>query len=63
MESNDNHLGRRKIAKVLMIGGAVKAVTLPARWAKPLVATVLIPAHAVASTTTTTTTSTTTPPA
>ena len=49
MDENEQHPGRRKIAKALLIGGAVKVVTLPSRWAKPLVATVLVPAHALAS--------------
>jgi len=49
MDENGQNLGRRRIAKAVMVGGAVKVMTLPGRWAKPLVATVLVPAHALAS--------------
>ena len=46
-----------------MGGGSLSPLVLPERWVKPVVKSVIVPAHAAASpATTTTTTTTTTPP-
>lgn len=41
--------GRRRLLKTLILGGAVTAV-LPEKWIKPVVDTVIVPAHAQGST-------------
>lgn len=40
---------KRKLLKVLSFGGAVAATQLPAKWAKPIVEAVSLPAHAQTS--------------
>ena len=56
---------RRRILQVALGGGSLSPLVLPERWVKPVVKSVIVPAHAAASpaTTTTTTTTTRTPPA
>ena len=63
MDNRDRQYDRRKVMKVLVIGGVATAVALPGKWTKPLINAVIVPAHAAASappTTSTTTTTTTT---
>jgi hypothetical protein len=61
MERDPN---RREVIKTVtvVIGGVVTALALPAKWTKPIVESIIVPAHAQFSlaTTTTTTTSTST---
>ena len=54
---------RRRIMQIALGGGSLSPLVLPERWVKPVVKSVIVPAHAAASpaTTTTTTTTTTTP--
>ncbi|MGE3529426.1 MAG: hypothetical protein AB7G54_08350 [Methyloceanibacter sp.] len=40
---------RRQILKIFTIGGVATALVLPASWTKPLVKSVIVPAHAQAS--------------
>lgn len=40
--------GRRRLLKALVIGGTAAAV-LPEKWVKPVVDTVIVPAHAQGS--------------
>jgi hypothetical protein len=63
MDFKDQQHDRRKVMKLLVIGGVATAVMLPSKWTKPLVNSVVVPAHAASSAppTTTSTTSTTTP--
>ena len=49
MDKHKTPLDRRQVTRLLMIGGAAKAVSIPAKWARPLVAAVFVPAHAMAS--------------
>lgn len=68
--SNDKskNISRRQVMKTVVIGGVATMVMLPSKWTKPIVDTVVTPAHAASSapattaapTTTTTTTVTTT---
>jgi hypothetical protein len=54
---------RRHVLRVALGGGALGALVLPESWTRPVVKSVVVPAHAQASpraTTTTTTTTTTT---
>ncbi len=61
---NEAHHDRRQVLKVI-IGGVATALILPSKWSKPVISSMLAPAHAAASPppTTTTTTTTTQPPA
>jgi hypothetical protein len=56
---------RRRVLQIFGIGGAALAIALPARWTRPVVQSIVVPAHAAASpansSTTRTTASTTTP--
>jgi hypothetical protein len=49
-------IDRRTIFTSLLGGGALAALVLPERWTKPVVRSVIVPAHAQASPATTTTT-------
>ena len=64
MDNHDKQHDRRKVMKILLIGGVATAVMLPGKWTKPIVNAVIVPAHAAFSAppTTTTTTTTTAPP-
>ncbi|MCB1503624.1 MAG: hypothetical protein H6876_01460 [Hyphomicrobiaceae bacterium] len=67
MDNHDKQYDRRKVMKVLVIGGVATAVALPGKWTKPLINAVIVPAHAAASAPPTTvpptsTTATTPPP-
>ena len=44
----DQPTGRRKTLKKLLVGGGVAAVgsTLPTKWTKPVVDSIILPAHA-----------------
>jgi hypothetical protein len=60
---------RRRVLEILTVGGLTVTILLPARWIKPVVESVIVPAHAAASPvktpvrgTTATTTGTNTPP-
>ncbi|MBX2869023.1 MAG: hypothetical protein KTR18_10120 [Acidiferrobacterales bacterium] len=41
--------GRRKVVHAALIGGATATVLAPAKWTKPVVESVILPAHAVTS--------------
>ena len=49
MDNHDKQYDRRKVMKVLVIGGVATAVALPGKWTKPLINAVIVPAHAAAS--------------
>ena len=53
---------RRDVVKkiTIVVGGVATLIELPARWTKPVVESIIAPAHAALSGTTTTTTTTTT---
>jgi hypothetical protein len=53
-------LDRRRILHVALGGSTLGALGLPDKWVKPVVQSVIVPAHAAASPATTTTTTTTT---
>ncbi len=57
---------RRRVLLILGVGGAGIAIGLPARWTRPIVESIVVPAHAAASaprpSTSTTPRATTTPP-
>jgi hypothetical protein len=40
---------RRQVLKIVTIGGIATAVVMPTSWTKPLVKSVIVPAHAQAS--------------
>jgi hypothetical protein len=65
MANYDGHHDRRKVLRVLLIGGVATTLALPSKWMKPIINSVIVPAHAATSapptTTTTTTTTSTTP--
>jgi hypothetical protein len=50
---------RRRILQIALGGGSLSPLVLPERWVKPVVKSVIVPAHAAASPATTTTTTTT----
>ena len=52
---------RRRILQVALGGGSLSPLVLPERWVKPVVRSVIVPAHAATSPAATTTTTTTTP--
>ena len=47
---------RRRIMQIALGGGSLSPLVLPERWVKPVVKSVIVPAHAAASPATTTTT-------
>jgi hypothetical protein len=49
---------RRRILQIALGGGSLSPLVLPERWVKPVVKSVIVPAHAAASPATTTTTTT-----
>ncbi len=56
MDSNDIDIDPTKVAadrrtflRVIAIGGVATAVMLPSRWMKPIVNSVIVPAHAASS--------------
>ena len=53
---------RRRILQIALGGGSLSPLVLPERWVKPVVKSVIVPAHAAASPATTTTTTTTPAP-
>ena len=55
---------RRDVVKkiTIVVGGVATLIELPARWTKPVVESIIAPAHAALSATTTTTTTTTAAP-
>ena len=61
----DHNPDRRHVLKVITIGGVATALLLPSRWTKPIIESIVVPAHAQASPRGTTTSTTTTfdPPA
>lgn len=59
MDLKDQKHDRRKVMKLLVIGGVATAVMLPGKWTKPLVNSVVVPAHAASSAPPTTTSTTT----
>ncbi len=74
-EGNKKNVSRRQVMTTVAIGGVATAVMLPSKWTKPIVDSVITPAHAQSSpppttvttgttvtTTSGTTVTTTTPP-
>lgn len=61
MDDKTPKFDRRQIIRTILIGGVATTLILPGKWTKPLVNSVIVPAHAQASppVTTSTTTSTT----
>jgi hypothetical protein len=53
---------RRRILQIALGGGSLSPLVLPERWVKPVVRSVIVPAHAAASPAATTTTTTTPKP-
>jgi hypothetical protein len=45
---NDGNTTRRRVLKIL-VGGATVAILIPSKWFKPIVESVVVPAHAQAS--------------
>ncbi|MDR3469473.1 MAG: hypothetical protein P4M07_26385 [Xanthobacteraceae bacterium] len=52
-------IDRRNILRGALGGGALAPLVLPERWTRPVVKTLVVPAHAAASPATTTATTTT----
>jgi hypothetical protein len=48
MDGGQKH-DRRQLLKIFTIGGVATALVLPTRWTKPLIKSVIVPAHAQAS--------------
>src|ERR1700722_7330956 len=42
-------LSRRRVLEILAVGGLTVTIVLPSRWIKPVVESVVVPAHAQAS--------------
>ena len=61
--SSSMTVDRRRILQIALGGGSLSPLVLPERWVKPIVKSVIVPAHAAASPATTTTTTTTGGPA
>jgi len=55
-------MDRRRMLRTALSGGALAPLVLPEKWAKPIVKTLVVPAHAAASPATTTAAPTTTLP-
>ena len=49
MDPQQPDSGRRRILKVITIGGVATTLLLPSKWAKPVAQSVIVPAHAAAS--------------
>ena len=60
-EGNEKNISRRQVMKTIAIGGVATAVMLPGKWTKPIVDSVITPAHAASSAPPTTGTTTATP--
>lgn len=60
MESQNSRITRRQVVKTVLVGGTLATLILPTKWTKPLVNSIIVPAHAQASAPATTTTTTTT---
>ena len=58
----DHHPDRRHVLKIITIGGVATTLLLPSRWTKPIVESIVVPAHAQASPPATSTTATSTTP-
>lgn len=48
-EGNEKNISRRQVMKTIAIGGVATAVMLPGKWTKPIVDSVITPAHAASS--------------
>jgi hypothetical protein len=49
-QTEDRELSRRKLLERVALGGAAISVTLlPSKWVKPVVETIVVPAHAQVS--------------
>ena len=57
MDDDNRNISRRRALKVLGVGGVVVAtLALPSKWTRPVVETIVVPAHAQSSPRATTTT-------
>jgi hypothetical protein len=48
-KSVSESLTRRRVLKVVLIGGVATAIMMPAKWTKPIIEAVVSPAHAASS--------------
>ena len=55
MDSKHGGPDRRRLLKTALIGGVATSLVLPSKWTKPIVKSVIVPAHAAASPSPTTT--------
>jgi hypothetical protein len=62
MDSEDKKFDRRQVMRTVLIGGVLATIMMPSKWTKPLVNSVIVPAHAAASAPATTTAAPTTTP-
>jgi hypothetical protein len=46
---SDGNTTRRRVLKILMGGGVTVAILIPSKWIKPIVESIVLPAHAQAS--------------
>ena len=60
--SSSMTVDRRRILQIALGGGSLSPLVLPERWVKPVVKSVIVPAHAAASPAPTTTLAPTTTP-
>ena len=60
MTDKPKHYDRRFVSKTVIIGGIATAILLPSKWTRPIVNSIVVPAHAVSSAPPLTTTTTTT---
>ncbi|WP_457937714.1 hypothetical protein [Mesorhizobium sp. 10J20-29] len=55
----NNKVSRRRALKIVASGAVVATIALPSKWTRPVVESIVVPAHAQASPTPTTGTGTT----
>jgi hypothetical protein len=48
-EMSEFNATRRRVLEILTVGGLTVTILLPSRWIKPVVESVIVPAHAQAS--------------
>jgi hypothetical protein len=45
----DGNITRRRALEILGAGGLIVTILIPSKWIKPIVETIIVPAHAAAS--------------